>query len=192
MSYKFLSMALAGVFAVMATAEAGPGNAPNEAACMHGACLGMSPQLNSRLNLTPEQQAQAEKIYRNSKHEMEPLMKKMRKTHHKMVKIREESLQEFEKILTPAQQKTFAQLREQERNSFERGLPPVHPGMGPKANRPHLIRGMHPTMPNTSYSCYKSKMKPTAADNINRGAGAYSDDMEDDVIIIDQGGFIEE
>ncbi len=109
MSYKFLSMALAGVFVVTAA-----GAACRENAADKGAYRETSPQINRRLNT------------------------------------------------------------------------------GPKADRAHLMRGMHPIMPNTSYPCHKSKMKMKAAGKINHRAGEYSGYMDDDMIIIDEGGFIEE
>jgi len=63
------------------------------------------------LGLTDEQKAQAEKIRQAGREKMKPLMDKMKAMHKEMDKLRQENMQEFEKILTPEQQTKLKEMK---------------------------------------------------------------------------------
>ena len=71
----------------------------------------MAEKLAQDLGLTAEQKAQAEKIRADGREKVKPLMERAKKLHEEMDKLRQENMQEFEKILTPDQQEKFAKIK---------------------------------------------------------------------------------
>lgn len=109
----------------------------------------MADKLARDLNLTAEQKTQADKIRKDGREKVKPLMEKMKKIHEEMDKLREDNMKEFEKILTPEQQEKFAQIKaEMKKHDMRRkghkGPKGPRPGHGMMKPEPHP--GMHPDM----------------------------------------------
>lgn len=89
----------------------------------------MAKKMAKDLNLTEEQQKQAEKIRADGQEKINPLMKEMRKIRLEIDKIRKENMAEFEKILTPDQKTKFDQIKKDRPNMKRHDRP--------------MMRGMH-------------------------------------------------
>ena len=73
---------------------------------------GMSERMAEDLGLSEEQKAEAKKIQEQGREKIKPLFDEMRGVREKMDKVREENMKEFEKILTPEQQKKFSDMKD--------------------------------------------------------------------------------
>lgn len=101
----------------------------------------MADKLAQDLNLTAEQKTQADKIRKDGREKVKPLMEKVKKIHEEMDKLREDNMKEFEKILTPEQQEKFAQIKaEMKKHDMRRkghkGPRPGHEMMNPDLPEP--------------------------------------------------------
>ncbi len=104
----------------------------------------MSDKLADDLGLTDKQKEQAEKIRKEGREKIKPLMEKMKKIHEEMNELREENMKDFEKILTPEQQKEFEKIKTEmkkhkgpKRPRPHKGPRPEHDMRGPKHPAPH-------------------------------------------------------
>ena len=71
----------------------------------------MAKKMAEKLNLTTEQQEQAAKIRQEGRKKIEPLMKEMKDLREKIDAERRANMEEFEKILTPEQKKSFDEMK---------------------------------------------------------------------------------
>ncbi len=94
----------------------------------------MAKKMARDLNLTPEQQEQADKIRKEGIEKVEPLMEEMKALREKIDAERRANMTEFENILTP-EQKT--KLKEMQRRGVEEFKRRMNERRGPG------MRGMH-------------------------------------------------
>ena len=105
----------------------------------------MAEKLAQDLGLTAEQKAQAEKIRADGREKVKPLMERAKKLHEEMDKLRQENMQEFEKILTPDQQEKFAKIKaEMKKHKGPRGPHPKFDDKEPRPDMPPFEPDHHP------------------------------------------------
>ncbi len=105
----------------------------------------MAEKLAQDLGLTAEQKAQAEKIRADGREKVKPLMERAKKLHEEMDKLRQENMQEFEKILTPDQQEKFAKIKaEMKKHKGPRGPHPKFDDKEPRPDMPPFEPDYHP------------------------------------------------
>lgn len=179
----------------------------------------MAKRLAADLGLSDEQVTQAEKIREDGRAKMEPLMEQMMKLRGQIDQERRANMQEFEKILTPEQKQKFQDIIKRGPEGFagrpERaGMRPFkgHPGEhrgrqfehqpreydstfdGSIQSR-HMMRGMHPIAPEDMPLPPHDGMMPTKprmSDYNPNGGFVTDEEMADEMIAVDQGGFVEE
>ena len=78
-----------------------------------------SKTLAKDLNLTPEQEAQAQKINQEGQEKLKPLMDEMRTIREKMDAERTENMKKFEGILTNDQKAKFEEMKKKENQERE-------------------------------------------------------------------------
>lgn len=93
------------------------------------------------LNLTAEQQEQADKIRREGQEKIKPLMKEMRDLREKIDAERRANMEEFEKILTPEQKQKLDELKQRGMEDFKRR---IGERRGPKMRGPHHFEKLRP------------------------------------------------
>lgn len=81
----------------------------------------MADKFAKDLGLTEEQKALADKIRRDGREKMKPLMKEMKNLREKMDKLREDNMKDFEKILTPEQKDKLDKIKAEHKKKFEEG-----------------------------------------------------------------------
>lgn len=128
MNKMFLSLLCASVVSMGATAvyaqpaEEGMLPPPPPAHEMpHKVRKDMADKFAKDLGLTEEQKAQADKIRKDGREKMEPLMKEMKNLREKMDKLREDNMKDFEKILTPEQKDKLDKIKAEHKKKFEEG-----------------------------------------------------------------------
>lgn len=96
----------------------------------------MAKRLARELGLTPQQQEQADKIRRQGREKIKPLMDEMKTLREKIDRERRQNMEEFEKILTSEQKDLFDEIKH--RGPDFRPRPPFGPrhGEGPRHMRP--------------------------------------------------------
>lgn len=94
----------------------------------------MAKKLAKDLNLTPEQQEQADKIRKEGIEKVEPLMEEMKALREKIDAERRANMTEFENILTPEQKTKLKEMQRQGIEKFKRRM---------NERRGRGMRGMH-------------------------------------------------
>lgn len=85
----------------------------------------MADKFAKDLGLTEEQKAQADKIRKDGREKMEPLMKEMKTLREKMDKLREDNMKDFEKILTPEQKDKLDKIKAEHKKNLRKGAKTV-------------------------------------------------------------------
>ena len=93
------------------------------------------------LNLTAEQQEQADKIRREGQEKIKPLMKEMKDLREKIDAERRANMEEFEKILTPEQKQKLDEIKQRGMEDFKRR---IGERRGPKMCGPHHFEKLRP------------------------------------------------
>ena len=81
----------------------------------------MEAKLADKLKLDDAQRVQAKKIREEGRKKVKPLMKEMKEIREKMDKLRQENMEEFEKILTPEQKNKFSELKKEMKEKHHKG-----------------------------------------------------------------------
>ena len=85
------------------------------------------------LGLTEEQKTQAEKIRKDGREKIKPLMDEMKDIRKKMDELRKQNMEEFEKILTPEQKTKLEKIKAERKAVFEKRKAERKAKRGPKA-----------------------------------------------------------
>lgn len=127
MNKMFLSLLCASVVSMGVTsvcaqpAEEGMLPPPPAYEMPHKERKDMADKFAKDLGLTEEQKALADKIRKDGREKMKPLMKEMKNLREKMDKLREDNMKDFEKILTPEQKDKLDKIKAEHKKKFEEG-----------------------------------------------------------------------
>lgn len=80
----------------------------------------MGEKFAKELGLTEEQKAQADKIRKEGREKVKPVMEEMKALREKADQLREENMKEFEKILTPEQKAKLEQIKAERKEMHEK------------------------------------------------------------------------
>lgn len=104
----------------------------------------MAKKMARDLNLTPEQQEQADKIRKEGIEKVEPLMEEMKALREKIDAERRANMTEFENILTPEQKTKLKEMQRRGVEEFKRRMNERRgPGMRGMHRPERPVRGLH-------------------------------------------------
>ena len=95
-------------------------------------------QFAKRLNLTEEQQKQADELHQKSKEQMKAIKAEMKALKEKADTLREQNKKDFEALLTEEQKATLEKIHQEHKERFEKKGP-----RHGKKGRPHHKKGGH-------------------------------------------------
>lgn len=104
----------------------------------------MAKKMAKDLNLTAEQQEQADKIRKEGQEKIKPLMNEMKALREKIDAERRANMEEFENILTPEQKAKLKEMQKRGIENFKRRLDEKRgPGMRGMHRPERPLRGSH-------------------------------------------------